>query len=147
MGQSASLSNEAREKKWKSMYWKLSLAHRSVPELTAEEVLKAGAQRGMWPGGAEAAPTAVTQPPPMIIVDCRDPKEQAVSTIPHAITADAFKEQLGGDAVPKECTIVCYCTIGFRSGLFGKKMAKKLGPDQKLYNLKGSLLAWTHAHG
>ena len=44
----------------------------------------------------------------------------------------------------REKEIVCYCTIGFRSGLFAKKLEGRGIPAS---NLKGSLLAWTYEQG
>ena len=44
----------------------------------------------------------------------------------------------------REKEIVCYCTIGFRSGLFAKKLGGRGIPAS---NLKGSLLAWTYEQG
>lgn len=77
----------------------------------------------------------------VVFVDVREPGEQAVSTLPGALTKqdfDARKNTL------RDRTIVTYCTIGFRSGLYARELQ-----DQgfEVRNLAGSLLAWTHAEG
>jgi sodium/bile acid cotransporter 7 len=38
--------------------------------------------------------------------------------------------------------IVAYCTLGFRSGKFAAKLR---GEGFDAYNLRGAILAWTHA--
>lgn len=75
----------------------------------------------------------------IVLVDVREPKEQAVSMIPGAITAEAFA---AAEETYRDKTVVTYCTIGARSGVFADALRKK-GFD--VFNLKGSLLAWTHA--
>ncbi len=75
----------------------------------------------------------------VIIVDVREPKEQAVSMIPGAITKTEFearKEELKGK------TVVAYCTIGYRSGKYTQGLEEE-GWDA--YNLPGSILSWVIA--
>lgn len=76
-----------------------------------------------------------------VLVDVRSPAERAVSTLPGAITPEEFDGQLDelGD-----CTVVAYCTVGARSSKYARRMSGKGVP---VLNLKGSLLAWTHAGG
>jgi rhodanese-related sulfurtransferase len=74
-----------------------------------------------------------------VLVDVRTPEEQAVSMLPGAITQadfEAARDQY------RDKTIVTYCTIGARSGEYAEKLQAD-GMD--VYNLKGSILAWTHA--
>lgn len=75
----------------------------------------------------------------IVLVDVRTPEEQAVSMIPGAITAEAFA---AAEETYRDKRVVTYCTIGARSGVFADTLRKK-GFD--VFNLKGSLLAWTHA--
>ncbi|MHC4948210.1 MAG: rhodanese-like domain-containing protein [Planctomycetota bacterium] len=77
----------------------------------------------------------------VILVDVRTPEEQAVSMIPGAITARAFE---ANEAEHAGRTVVAYCTIGGRSGRYTQELAAR-GWDA--YNLKGAILAWTHADG
>ena len=76
-----------------------------------------------------------------VLVDVRSPAERAVSTLPGAITPEEFEDRLDdlGD-----CTVVAYCTLGARSSRYARRMGKRGVP---VLNLKGSLLAWTHAGG
>lgn len=75
----------------------------------------------------------------IVLVDVRTPEEQAVSMIPGAITAEAFA---AAEDTYRDKSVVTYCTIGARSGIYADALRKK-GFD--VFNLKGSLLAWTHA--
>lgn len=73
----------------------------------------------------------------LVVVDVRDNREIDVSIIPGAITQKKFLSQ--ADKY-KNKTIMAYCTIGYRSGIFAREMQKK-GID--VFNLKGGILAWT----
>lgn len=75
----------------------------------------------------------------IILVDVRTPEEQAVSMLPGAITAESFA---AAEDTYRDKTVVTYCTIGARSGVFADELRQK-GFD--VANMKGSLLAWTHA--
>ncbi len=73
----------------------------------------------------------------VVVVDVRSERERAVSTLPGAVPADAFDPDTVGDKM-----VVAYCTIGFRSGLW---VADQRDQGVQAVNLKGSVLAWTHA--
>ncbi len=92
----------------------------------------------------------------LVLVDCREKDEQAISMIPNAITQLEFE----GSVLPKlklsptstTTTVVAYCTIGYRSGLYIEQIRKKYpevatleGNAFKFLNLRGSLLAWCHS--
>lgn len=77
----------------------------------------------------------------VVLVDVRKPEEQAVSMIPGAITQQEFE---GRQDSLRDRTIITYCTAGYRSGLYAKKLQNK---GWQVLNLEGSLLAWTHAGG
>ena len=66
----------------------------------------------------------------------------SVSVIPGAISKADFEAKHEKGEGKK---IVCYCTIGYRSGLYVKELQKK-GVDNA-HNLAGSILAWTHVDG
>ena len=69
-------------------------------------------------------------------MDVRTPAEMAVSTLPGAIDKRTFLQS------PQRYhgkTVVAYCTIGYRSGLFAQEMA---GLGIHTDNLKGGILAW-----
>lgn len=72
----------------------------------------------------------------VVFVDTRKPAEMEVSMLPNAISKkDFLKNYLNY----KNQTVVGYCTISYRSGVFAKKMAQK---GITIYNLTGGLLAW-----
>ena len=79
----------------------------------------------------------------IVLVDVRSPKERLVSTIPGAIATAEFEANLehyrNSDAI-----IIAYCTIGYRSGRYAQKLKQQ---GIKIFNLEGSLLAWTHVRG
>ena len=73
-----------------------------------------------------------------VLVDVRPPEERVVSMIPGAITKEVF------EADPEKYRghiIVPYCTIGARSGMYGKKL---MNDGWEVRNLKGSILLWTY---
>lgn len=74
----------------------------------------------------------------LVIVDVRTPKEREVSMIPGAITQLEFEEK---KADLEDKRVIVHCTIGYRSGVYVKKLN-----DQgfEAENLVGSLLLWTH---
>ena len=74
-----------------------------------------------------------------VIVDVRTPEEYQVSMIPGAVTKVQFEKN---KQQYRDCTIVVYCTIGYRSGQYAKKLMSD-GFNAK--NFKGSILAWCHA--
>ncbi|MDE2805649.1 MAG: rhodanese-like domain-containing protein [Gemmatimonadota bacterium] len=79
----------------------------------------------------------------IVLVDVRSETERAVSTLPGAITAEAFEERLG-EFGRSGRRLVAYCTIGARSSAYARNMRAR-GVD--MVNLEGSVLAWTHAGG
>ncbi len=74
-----------------------------------------------------------------VVVDVREPKERAVSTLPGAITREEFERRREEF---KDKYVAAYCTIGYRSGLFAKEMAEE---GINVFNLNGSVLAWAHS--
>lgn len=77
----------------------------------------------------------------VVFLDTRKPEEMAVSRLPGAITTKEFLEQ---PQRYKDRTVVSYCTVGYRSGVFARDMAQS---GVKMVNLSGSILAWIHAGG
>jgi sodium/bile acid cotransporter 7 len=77
----------------------------------------------------------------VVLVDVRSPAEQEVSMIAGAITADDFLEHR---ADHEGATVVAYCTIGHRSGLFAQELSAE---GWRVFNLKGAILSWTHGGG
>jgi len=75
----------------------------------------------------------------VVLVDVRADKEQAVSMIPGAVTGREFEKK---HRHQRGTTVVVYCTVGHRSGLYAKKLLKR---GLQAFNLRGAILAWTHA--
>ena len=81
---------------------------------------------------------------PTIWVDVRSRSEQAVSTLPGAITSREAWEQLAQLQSPDTPLIIAYCTAGWRSGSFVSKLRRR---GVKALNLRGGLFSWCHAQG
>lgn len=94
-----------------------------VPEISPEEAMKL-AEEGQ-----------------AVLVDVRPAAERRVSRLPGAISTTEF---MNSPERHRGKTIIAYDTIGYRSGLFVKKL-KAQGLD--LVNLQGGLLGWLHAGG
>ena len=75
----------------------------------------------------------------LLIVDVRESAEQEVSMIPEAITSSQFEQEAQRH---KSTTIVTYCTVGYRSGIYAKDLQAK---GYSVYSLKGGILSWVHA--
>ena len=71
-----------------------------------------------------------------VIVDVRDEAETDVSVIPGAITKSEFEEN---SRLYQGKVVIAYCTVGHRSGIYGKKLASM---GWQVYNYKGSILDW-----
>lgn len=78
----------------------------------------------------------------ILLVDCREDREQAVSMIDGAIAKADFEAAMSDDPGRyRDRLIVTYCTIGYRSGIYAKALAGR-GLDAR--NLVGGVLAWAH---
>lgn len=73
-----------------------------------------------------------------VLVDVRSEKEVKVSRIPGALTRVEFESQRSRY---KDKKILTYCTIGVRSSKYAKSLKKE---GFKTFNLKESILGWTH---
>jgi sodium/bile acid cotransporter 7 len=72
----------------------------------------------------------------VLFIDVRTQQERAVSMLPGAVSEAEF---LQTPSLARGKTAVAYCTIGYRSGLFAKKMAAR---GRRVLNLAGGILAW-----
>jgi rhodanese-related sulfurtransferase len=79
----------------------------------------------------------------LVLIDVRQPEEQHVSMLAHALTTREFAERFR-HGIPAGKRIVVYCTIGYRSGKYAEELAKQ---NIKAENLEGGVLAWSHAGG
>lgn len=73
------------------------------------------------------------------LIDVRTEAEQKISMLPGAITQKEFEKSPESF---RSNQLIAYCTIGYRSGKFAEKFQK-----YKIKNLKGGVLAWSHAKG
>ncbi len=78
---------------------------------------------------------------PPVLVDVRTEEERAVSLIPGAISKEEFESRRGELSGR---SVVTYCTIGYRSGLYADELRRQ---GWEVRNLAGSILAWTHGGG
>jgi len=117
----AERTDEQKFREIEKMSGKVSLP--GVPELTVAELRQLQSQQEI------------------VLVDVRTPDEQVVSMIPGAITASEFEDNRRSY---QDATVVTYCTIGGRSGRFAKGL---VDAGVKAFNLRGAILAWTHAGG
>ena len=102
----------------------------SVPEITADALMAEMLDAG-------------TGNKPYVLVDVRTADERAVSSIPGSVSSAEYESDF--DAKYCDERVVAYCTIGYRSGKYVEKLIEEKGVDA--YNLRGSVLAWTHAGG
>ncbi|GMH86617.1 hypothetical protein TrST_g13906 [Triparma strigata] len=81
--------------------------------------------------------SATSAPPTTLFLDCRSEAEQSISIIPSAIPYSSF--DFDASQATKTTTVICYCTIGYRSAIRAQEL--------KVYNLSGSVLSWSHVGG
>lgn len=79
----------------------------------------------------------------LVLIDVRQPEEQQVSMLEHALTPREFAEKFR-HGIPASKRLVIYDTMGFRSGKYAAELAKQ---GIKAENLEGGVLAWSHAGG
>lgn len=74
-----------------------------------------------------------------VLVDVRTEAERQVSIIPGAISAAEFERTIK-DQTGK--TVVCYCTIGYRSAQYAQTMKQR---GMSIASFNGSIIAWCQA--
>lgn len=74
-----------------------------------------------------------------VVVDVRSKREIEVSMIPGAITRDQYERDMA-DYLGK--TVIAYCTVGVRSGVYARSLAAK---GVQALNYRGSILKWVDA--
>jgi len=110
----------------------------TVPEITVQDLRQLqwnqiDAENKAVSSG-KAKPTAE-----YVLVDVRAESETAVSVIPDGITVSQYE---ANPEKHKGRTVICYCTVGYRSEIYARKLIAK-GVSAK--NFKGSILAWCEA--
>ena len=119
----AASDGDAPVLKIEKMYRDYRREFRDVPDVTATDL------RSLLENGE------------VLVVDVRDANERAVSTIPGAITVEEFERDHNDG---RDVSVVTYCTIGYRSGLFADRLRQR---GVTVLNLSGGILAWSHADG
>ena len=124
----SSQKTDAGSEPWKrqkiaTMYEEYNREFPEVPGITASELQQLRQQKDI------------------ILVDVRTAEEQAISMIPDAISQSEFEQNLDKY---KDYPIVVYCTIGYRSGKYAQKLYQQ---GLNIFNLEGSILAWSHIGG
>jgi sodium/bile acid cotransporter 7 len=119
------LSNAEKRRRILELYHGYQKELGRFPEITVKELL-ATMKRGQE----------------TLLVDAREKREQRVSMIRGAVPAGAFLERLERGREPRGMVVV-YCTIGYRSAVLVKKLARR---KVQARNLSGGILMWTH-HG
>jgi len=119
------LEEQEKHEKIQKIYYKFKKEFPQTPDITPHELL-------IWKKKNK-----------VVLVDVREAKERKVSMIPGAISQKEFlkKHDYYKD---NKMIVVSYCTIGYRSGLFSKKLR---AAGFEAYNLKGSILGWTFIGG
>lgn len=117
------MSDEAKRERIEAIYRKSKRSFPRIADLTAEELQGRPAEEKI------------------VVVDVRSPEEQAVSMIDGAITSREFEARL---EAYEGATVVAYCTMGHRSGLYVEELQ---GRGWTALNLIGAILAWTHVGG
>mmetsp|Transcript_42170 Transcript_42170/g.75693 ORF Transcript_42170/g.75693 Transcript_42170/m.75693 type:complete len:184 (-) Transcript_42170:148-699(-) len=72
-----------------------------------------------------------------VIVDTRREEEHKVSMLPGSVTQREFETRREAHS---NSTVYCYCTVGYRSGIYADKLRRE---GLEAVNLRGSIVAWT----
>ncbi|MFQ5525988.1 MAG: rhodanese-like domain-containing protein [Thermoanaerobaculia bacterium] len=117
----APLSDEDKQARIEQLYARSKKLFPEVADLTVDELDR------------------LCEHAPVTLIDVRNPPEQEVSMIPGAITAAEFEADPGSHA---GSSLVTYCTVGHRSGLYAQRLQ---AAGHRVFNLRGAILSWTHA--
>jgi sodium/bile acid cotransporter 7 len=117
------MSDEAKRERIEAIYRKSKRSFPRIADLTAEDLQGRLVEEKL------------------VVVDVRSPEEQAVSMIDGATTSREFEARL---EAYEGATVVAYCTMGHRSGLFVQELQSR---GWTALNLVGAILAWTHVGG
>jgi rhodanese-related sulfurtransferase len=126
---------------------------RSVQSLSSEDFL----HRNFLHHHAASNRTTVATMTPLdaggvvqvVLLDARTDPERKVSIIQGAVPVADYYNNIhnhtrnDGDSGTTPTIIICYCTIGYRSGLEATRL-QRLCPDATVYNLDG-IVAFSHA--
>lgn len=122
----------------------LSCGANGAGELTDDQKKDAvyelyGGYKKSFPTVSDITPTAamaLLKQGTVVFIDTRNPEEMEVSMLPAAIVKETY---LKTPASFEGKTLVAYCTVGFRSGVFAREMEAK---GIMVRNLSGGILVW-----
>eukprot|EP00040_Diaphanoeca_grandis_P020330 m.108142 g.108142 ORF g.108142 m.108142 type:complete len:194 (+) comp27850_c0_seq1:278-859(+) len=89
-------------------------------------------------------------PTKFLLIDCRTAAEQAVSVINGAVLQSEFEAENYNDTRTQMLaskTLVPYCTIGYRSGVYARKLKTQYGATGVNIKNGEGVLMWTHKGG
>ena len=75
----------------------------------------------------------------VVLIDVRSCPEQRTSMIRGALTQEEFDAKVKASELPPGAILIPYCTIGYRSGQFGKRLQKQF-PESTVKNHEGILM-------
>lgn len=78
----------------------------------------------------------------LVLLDVRNPEEQALSHLRGARVLDAGSPNIGALSIPKDAKVVVYCSIGYRSAAIIEDLER--AGVQHVYNLEGGLFDWAN---
>lgn len=78
----------------------------------------------------------------LVLLDVRDPEEQALSHLPGAQHVNASRPDLLALDIPRDATVVVYCSVGLRSAAIVDDL--EATGVQNVYNLKGGIFDWAN---
>ena len=87
----------------------------------------------------------------ILIIDSRTEEEYNVSFIPTAKFLHYKSSQrdvedfLRQNEVERRESVVCYCSLGYRSSVLAEKI-RSYQPDLQVYNLEGSIFKWVNSN-
>ncbi|TWU37028.1 rhodanese-like domain-containing protein [Novipirellula artificiosorum] len=110
----------------------------AVPEISAPQLRKMLTDQAATQKTDDQQQAIATEPS-FVLVDVRSEPEYRVSVIPGAIPASEFEKD---PAKYKGRTVITYCTSGYRSEKYARKLIDE-GWDAR--NFKGSILGWCAA--
>lgn len=77
----------------------------------------------------------------IVLLDVREPHENAMSALPGArLALPKEVRTMPLDDIPADATVVTYCTAGYRSGLAAVILEGRLG--RPIYTLRGGIIEW-----
>lgn len=78
----------------------------------------------------------------LVLLDVRNSEEQEVSQLHGAQYLDPVHPNIAALRIPKDATVVVYCSVGYRSAAIIEDLER--AGIQNVYNLQGGLFDWAN---